>query len=261
MVPRLRSQLLPAALAVAVASPGWAQMSSAVGLEVLRPSIEGAGDLSSWLFYPNARVAAGPKLTFVFELPVATASGSGASEIQLGNPYLGFRLASPANVTLDVGVRVPLANVNAFSNALPLLVGSLTDVDRFEAFLPEVLSVQIRATPRHLTPTGFLAEAYMGSTVMVPTEGGDTELFGDYGFRAGYGGPTAEATLGLTGRITMTGDGDIGERTIHQFAARVAFETGGVRPYFMLRFPLDDDLADIFKYVVGAGITVPLRRW
>ncbi len=256
---RLRSLGIPTALALAATTPGWAQMGTAVGLEVLRPSLEGAGDLSSWLFYSNARVAAGPRLTFVFELPVATASGSGDSETRLGNPYLGFRVSSPANVTLDFGLRPPLAKAQSFGNAVPLLVGSLTDFDRFEAFVPELLSVQIRATPRHQTPSGLLVEAHMGGTATVPTEGGETDVLGDYGFRAGYGGTQAEALLGITGRLLLTGDGTIGERTLHQFTARVVFDVGGARPHFVLRFPLDDDLTDIFTYVVGAGITVALR--
>lgn len=262
-MPRLRSFIswaaLPAAMTLTAAAPGWAQMGSAVSLEVLRPSLEGTGDLSSWLIFPSGRVAAGSRITFVFELPVATASGSGSSETSVGNPYLGFRLVSPENVTLDFGLRAPLADGDVFSGALPLLIGSLTDVDRLEAFLPDMLGVQVRATPRHVTPAGFLAEAYLGSTLLAPTEGGDTELLGDYGFRAGYGGPRAEATLGITGRIAITGDGDLGERTFHQFTVRVALETGGVRPHFLLRFPLDSDLSDIYAYVVGAGITVPLR--
>jgi hypothetical protein len=193
------------------------------------------------------------------DLPLARASFSGAigeSSLRIGNPYLGLRFSSGKSVAGRLGVRLPISTGGSGFGYQALVVGGLADGDRGEAFLPKVFTARGAVELTKRNPGGLIAGLAVGSSFLISTEGGDPELFGDYGGRIGYESAKAYLAAELTGRIIVTEDGSLAERTVHHAAATIELRPGRVRPHLRVQLPLDKALRDEVGVILGAGVSV-----
>jgi hypothetical protein len=194
------------------------------------------------------------------EVPLARASVRGiadGSSIRIGNPYVGLRFGAPDKALGGrLGVRLPISSEgNGFGTAA-LGVGVLADFDRWEAFAPKVASARGAVELTRRSPGGLLAGLAIGSSAMISTEGGDPEVFGDYGGRIAYDGPKAYLGAELTGRILFSSQqGSLTDRTVHQLTGTLELRPGRVRPQLRVRLPLDQDYRDAVGVIVGAGVS------
>lgn len=185
------------------------------------------------------------------------------SSLRLGNPYLGVRIHREGRPLAGyIGVRLPLASDPTTSIAnRAMLVGAISDPDRLEAFLPNVLTVRAGAELRSVSPGGMLIGAKIGPSLLVPTQGDgvDPELFADYGVQGGYEGAAVRATVGITGRLLATeSDLNFSERTEHVIAGMVELRRGQVRPSVLIRVPLDRSVREALRATVGFGLAIAL---
>lgn len=263
-----RTLCFVAALPLALAPPISAAAQSiwlephddrALQLEILKPELDG-GDLTfaSSVFFVSLRLSAGDVTTLVAELPIAYAEeeGFGESDATVGSPYLGaeFEL-SESQAFVELGVRLPLTKAG-----LAATVGAFSDiVDRFEAFLDDIVSIHAGLNFRQAYDSGLSVRLRGAPALLVPTEGGDAELFVLYSAQAWYTVDKTSLGGGVSGRILTTeSDVDLGERTLHQLALAASVELGRYRPGVQLRLPLDEDLRGFVDLVVGLSLAFRL---
>lgn len=235
-------------------------------LEVLKPSFDG-GNLgfltTNW--YLAGRLSVKEVLVLVAELPFAYAAADAEldvfdiSDATMGNPYLGVELRSrQSGLFGEFGVRIPLASQRNFGT----LTGLLTDiVDRAEAFLPDVLSLQGVLDYGLQEPSGFGARFRAGSVVWldVGEAADDSEVNIVYSGQVWYDAGAVVAGGGLSGRWVVTADGDIGETTVHQMVLLTDVRLGQFRPGIQLRIPIDKDLNDTLDLVFGLKVALAFR--
>jgi hypothetical protein len=233
-------------------------------LELLKPFLKetaegvfvGAGVVEGSIRYR-------PTIYFEGDLPFARASredfgGVTASSIRIGNPYVGIRIREEGKlVGARFGVRVPISSAGSGAGEEALGIGVLSDFDHWEAFAPKVFTARAAVELSKTSANGLLVGAAIGPSFMVSRNGGDPEVFGDYGARIGYDGPALYLAAELTGRLWATAEGgSLAERTVHQLGGVVELRPGRVRPQFRVRIPLDTDFRDAVGVIVGAGVRV-----
>jgi len=236
----------------------------AISVEFLKPEFEGDDDtdfLTSTTFL-SGRFPITPAITGEAELPFSRYGISNdvveRSESAIGNPYIGVRIRSH-NLVSRIGLRIPIASDD---NPNALTAGRLTDYDRFEAFLPDVLAVNGSVTGPFRLSDNVTLNPGGGLVLLVSTQDGggdDTEVYAQYFLIGEFTGGKFTLKSGFTGRAILSeSDLDFGDRSTHQFGLGGTLSTGTVRPGLHLRIPLDEGLKDNVDYVVGLNVTIVL---
>lgn len=244
------------------------------GYKPILPQGNDAFTAATSAFFLSGRMPIGGKLMASAELPFAHAGvklskfgGTGTeSSTTLGNPYLGVETASAASpLTADLGIRVPLRKSRE-DEAAAATVGLLSDFDRWEAFAVDLLAIGGHVGVRTQPASGVSLHARGGPILWINTakESGnrenDIELFLDYAAQAGYDVGRYGVIGGLTGRTMLSAeDGSWQDNSFHHLGLSGSIAFGNVRPGIHLRVPVDDDLDDTVRYVVGLHLTVQLR--
>lgn len=230
-------------------------------IELLKPLIKNADeDFTTGAAFLSASFRAGSAIRFETDLPVSRAAAADFSSTRIGNPYLGIvRYRDERPISWRVGLRVPVASsVTTLGDLAAPAIGILSDPDRFEAFLPDVLTLRGAFEWRQVKPGGLLLGAVLGPSVLIATEDGgdDAEVLGDYGIRIGYRDEGVQAAASFTGRLVFTEDGSLAERTDHRLNGTIELRRGTLRPEFLLRIPLDSSVRDAVGVILGAGLRV-----
>ncbi len=269
---------LPSAVAApAVAQSVWLPVSRgpSMSLEGFKPVLDQGNrnfTPATAAFFLSGRMPISESLVVTAELPFAHAGvrlsaygGTGTeSSTTLGNPYVGLEMASAASpLVADVGVRLPLRK-SRDSEASAAMVGFLSDIDRMEAFQEELLSIGGHIGLRTHQASGLYLQARGGPILWFNTAenrpAAETELFLDYVAQVGYDVGRYGVIGGLSGRTLVTEDeGGWSDNSIHQLGVSGSVAFGGVRPGIQLRVPLDSELDDMLRYVIGLNVTVQLR--
>lgn len=239
-----------------------------VSLEMLHPSLEGFdSDLLSGAFFLAGRVAVSPRIAVVGELPYAKLKGVGYgtdiygneifedfSSSTIGNPYLGIETTIASGpVFIEFGGRPPLASEVDIEAEL---TGAFADVTRWDAFLPNVASIQAAFNVREVTPSRVEYRLRLSPLLEIPTEGfGEDELYALYSFLIGYHGATVRVGAGMSGRALLTEDyGNLGQRSVNQLELHSDFLSGSIRPALDLRLPLGT-LSNSVPLVLGGSLS------
>ncbi len=219
------------------------------------------GGMASVL-YASVRLPTSRGVAFLAEVPVAFGGLRYDEEAgtRLGNPYLAVELGRPGSaVSLELGGRAPLIGAEPNSG---ILVGMFSDVERYSAFAPQyaALSGIMNVGARSAAGVGFRAR--VGPELLLYTgdehqDKSETMLY--------YAGELSRESGPLTafvragGTAILSEEGSFGERSLHQLGVGASYDFGGVRPGLIARFPLDHDMKDMLKYVIGLTVQVPLR--
>jgi len=224
------------------------------------------GDANSGFFtmtaFATLRYKVQPALALVVEVPYARydPKSYGDPESTVGDLYLGLEQRSGRDgPSFEFGVRLPTTSEDKVDAAV---LGILSDVNRWEAFLPKTFAVVPGVNYRYLGPNDVGIRVRAAASMDVPTgdNNGDTEIYGLYAIQFVYMGAGAEGSVGLSGRIWVTeGDLDIGQRTVHQLDAAVNLAGMKVRPGAHLRIPLDEDFGDLIDATFGVQLMVVLE--
>lgn len=258
-----------------IALPVWAQPiwlaqsptdGNSLAVEFIKPNFEGEDNLtfltSVWFF--SGRFAIGESITLVGELPLVYAKPDvdGAdSETIIGNPYGGIEVRrAGSNFFGELGVRLPVTPDDKF---LAPLIGFYGDVDRLEAFIPDLFGIIGRVNYQSISPSNIIVRLRVGPTILTNSDDffeDDTEVLVDYNAQVGYSGQSIIIVGGFTGRYIATQDeGDFGEKTIHQLGASAGLKGGTVSPGVHFRLPLDEDLTELLDFVFGLNLTINLQ--
>ena len=225
------------------------------------------GFLTSVMFV-TGRAEVWDQLYVTVDLPMSYSemTGNEFDDFSFGNPYLGIEYeAANGLAAVEFGVRLPIAR----SNEEAVYTGMLTDFEHLDAFLPDVFSFMFMGDQRFELGSGFSARI-MAGPIFQFYKLTDGYLFDDDEFDADvmycahgwYDTDVLRFGLGITGRALLTTEGldTFDEKTMHQVGVAVAGKFERVEPGIHVRIPVDDDLNDLFNYVVGLDVTVPLAR-
>jgi hypothetical protein len=64
---------------------------------------------------------------------------------------------------------------------------------------------------------------------------------------------------GLGAVLSLTADGDFGERSFYQLGASVGLTQGQVRPALHVILPLDDAITSDVDFVIGLGVAITIK--
>jgi len=233
-------------------------------LELLKPFLKNVDEsfLTGSAFLSGSFLV-GTGLRLEAELPFTRAAFSlpdqgGTLDVErsrIGNPYIGLvshRGERP--FAFRIGLRLPLSGgADDLADLTALAVGGASDIDRLEAFTPEVITLRGGIEWMKVQPGGLLLGAALGPSLLIDDGFDDAELLGNYGFRLGYRGEGVQTYAALTGRINLTSDDGLSERTQHQLTGAIALRRGRLRPEALVRFPLDEGIRDLIGVIVGLG--------
>jgi hypothetical protein len=235
---------------------------SEIYLEILKPDFEGETNIgfltTSW--YLGARYQASSKVILVGEVPVAYYKRESISEITLGNLYIGVEeVLSKHGFFGEAGLRFPMLSAEADDPAR--ITGFFSDLDRWEAYLEETVSILGMVNWRGAHDSGVGLRFRLGPSLWIPTKQGDrtTEWHLLYAGQLFWKGKHLSAMGGVSGRAWITeSEGTFDERTWHQLVFMLNVLTPRVRPGIRFQIPLDEDLQDLLDLVWGVQIEVIL---
>ena len=162
------------------------------------------------------------------------------------------------STVVRVGVRLPFASDEKFDAAA---IGMYTTFNRFEAFLPDLLTISLGGGFYHMLESGINYSLNVDGVLMKPTEDDiDSELFINYNVTFWFPFEKINLGTGFAGRLIATeSDLDFGERTVHQLGFAGNYDFGSLKPGIHFRIPLDDDLTDLLNYVYGFNVTYEIE--
>jgi hypothetical protein len=233
----LMAGLVPAG---ADAQSAWLERThpKTVRLELARPSFEGQSqDFPTFASFLGARFPLGREVSFVAELAMALAKQD--DDVCGGNPYFGIdthRGEGMRGGWMEVGLRLPVATVDGDATE----VGLGADLDRWEAFVPDAITVRVAAHWSAEPRQGAGFDVRLAPTLWLPeTFEGEPEVFAVYGGQFRFRSETARGGIALAGRWLLSGDGGFDDAAIHEVEAAANFLRGSFRPGLTLRIPLD----------------------
>lgn len=239
---------------------------ASVELELLHPNFSDEIDFGfpSSAGFLTARVPLTGGLSLAADLPFSRAGweddieGSSSSSL-VGNPYLGIEWKRSDRFTTELGVRIPTGDTEDVEKLAPILVGTAGELDRMEAFVPEVLGVYAMANFRTpLGSQGFSAR-FRGGPAFLGGDGGPDDVVVSYTGQLWYGVDRLNLGTGVTGRANVTTDDEEVDRTSHQVALAGDYALGQFRPGLQVRLPLDKDVRDFTGSTVSLSLGYAFR--
>jgi hypothetical protein len=244
---------------------------SVVTLEYLRPAFKNntTPELTVQTFTLSGRIQLPSGDILKIELPYAMATRDdytisnfgfnytipGFSSKSVGNLYTGIEFRSEESTSsLDLGLRLPMTSDKEIA---PLMAIS-TDVDRYEAFVPNLLAMNALYNYTTKSTDVFGFHFRFGPTLWVNTKsnsGGDkTEVLLAYSLQGGIHTETFDCMAGYSGRMILTGDGDLSKRTFHQLGILASARISSFHPGLYYRVPLDENLKEMISGVFGVSL-------
>jgi hypothetical protein len=238
---------------------------NSVSLQIFKPSLAEHSSnygllTSTWVV--STRFDAGSNTAVFVSLPVSNAVWNyrDYSEKQtiIGNPYIGFEFGSRDSLRTirplgRVGFRLPIASDEKDWAAG---LGYETLFNSFESMIAKLWTIQVGMGVDLVSQTGFTGSINFDVAAMIPNEGGDSEIFGDFCPTLTYASQGFCGGVGYAGRIWLSeGDMSLSERTVDQLGFEAGYRIGSFRPGAHLRLPLDENLSDEIDNIYGLSLT------
>lgn len=211
---------------------------------------------------PGVRFPIGGGIILTGELPISRASvrpgfiGADRTATFIGNPWIGLEMPLQSAARLELGVRPGMHRAEDQAEASAVFFGTVTEYDRFEAWLGKATSVRGVVHLGRLPAEGAFVTARVGGSLLIPDGTGlDPEVLANYGVRAGLVRRGTMFYAAITGRALVTSvQGTIEDRTVHQLGVGLESLSGQVRPQIGARIFLDAELENI-NAVLTAGFS------
>jgi DNA-binding beta-propeller fold protein YncE len=231
-----------------------------ISLEVWRVFLDVDGDRpTTGLLTPATEWSLSNRISALGRLPFARLDlGSQQSETALGNPYVGIRFGPSNRNYTDIGIWLPLASED---NSSALFTGFISDVDRWEAYLPSTLSLQMESLGEIAPHSNLALGLRLGYTLNLNTELGGSTGWLPYGGWMKFLSRNVRVQGGLTGRLHLSFSGQ-GTSAVNRTQLLLAadFGTWRLRPGLALRFWLNGDFRELVPAVLGLTFRYDFRR-
>lgn len=242
------------ALVLIIFSAPTLGFSQRLKIEALRPEFEFAGASPTFFtaaMFVSVEYPLAGDISLIGDIPFAFGELKDASvptkDQSLGNIGAGVRLFRD-NFTVEAAARLPLAK-----NNIAAFVGTMADIDRQEAFIPNILPLY--GTIRyHADRNRFNLAPYAGVSLNFKTKSGaegiyeviygfkneDIELFILYGLEGWWKPGLVHLGATYSGRLWVSSGGSFSESLIHQLALRAKANFGKIVPGVLFRLPIND---------------------
>jgi hypothetical protein len=210
------------------------------------------------------------RISFIGTLPLAVIGGedfeeseSGLANITVGIQYR-FNSTAERTTAVSLCVSAPTASEN---NAMPLLLGMLSDYYELGKFLPNVFSINANLSHHIFRANGFLLNMEIGPYALIPTKSEDDsiledpELYIHYGVSAGFRMNPVTFNVELLGIGIITEDVDqFEDRFYHTLGFGLQWSRGSVRPGLYYQLPLNKEMRDMIKGTLGFKLEIDLGK-
>lgn len=270
---RILIPVLAITFVVGVAGPANGQSfwfdherGNSISLEMLKVDLKGSGDdftFTTGAFTLNGQYRLGENVWFVGEIPfshfdVDLDAGDFPAENAFGNPFLGIKQTF-GNGSLLIGGRPPVAGKD---NPDASIYGVFSDIDRYGAFLPDLVTVKIQADYYQNFENGMFIRGRIGPTGLIFTEdfgGDDFEVLLNAGGQVGVVANKFRGWAGANTLTVLTEDSFFGDdRITFEFAFGGNIRFDRVEPGLFFRFPVLTDYKELIASVFGLNVTVNL---
>ena len=242
---------------------------NSVSLQIFKPSLaehsSNYGFLTStWVV--STRIDAGANQAFFFSIPVSNAVldyewgylDHSVKQTAIGNPYIGFEFGSRDTLRTvrplgRVGFRLPIASDEKGRAAG---IGIETLYNSFESMIAKLWTIQVGMGVDLVSQTGLTGSVNFDVATMIPNEGGDSEVLGNFGLTLTYASQGFSGSIGYAGRVWISEDDmESGERTVDQLGFEAGYRIGSVRPGAHFRLPLDEGWSEDIDNIYGLSLT------
>lgn len=142
---------------------------NSITVEFAKPNFEKIFDVTTLtsLWFVSGRFAVGKNIVIVGELPLAYGKidvDGADSETVIGNPYGGIEVRKAgSNLFGELGVRLP---ITADDKPVASFVGTNGDLDRLEAFVPDLFGIVGRVNYQGIHASNVLIRLRVGPAVL-----------------------------------------------------------------------------------------------
>lgn len=233
---------------------------ASIELEAFRPDFSDEIDFAfaTSAGFLSGRLPVSGAWSIAADLPFSRAGwdavGVSQSSSLVGNPYVGVEWAASSRLGTELGVRIPVGELDDVDDLAAVLVGTAGELGRMEAFVPQTLGIYATADYRHPLNESFSVRLRGGPAFIGGDNGSDDMLLG-YSGQLWYAKDRLKLGAGLAGRANVTTDDQEVERTLHQVAVAGDYRVGQVRPGVQIRVPLDESVRDATSYTVGVTLS------
>ena len=204
------------------------------------------------------RVRIDPRMMLTAEIPLSEVQQSGvsfldpkshASTDRFGNPWIGVQGEFSPLVSLEVGVRPALVSQQSY--VVPEFA-SIVDFDHFDAWTDDNTVVRGLIRAGRVEPRGVFTTGIVGATAAVKA----SNLYLDYGIRAGYAWPAVMASVAGTGRLLVSHNGvnSFDNRLFNQVEIGATLTRGTWQPKVVVRGYVDPGIRRTVKAIVTFGL-------
>lgn len=242
---------------------------SRLTLEFNRPSLEESefADISIYTMFFNLHLPLGKTTALVGTVPLVYGSINYSdffgddyddSETAMGNIYAGLEIQNNNSSAMwEIGFYLPTASNEKGVVSDGLIVEW---IDRPGAFAPEYIIANALVNILHEESSGLHLRFRAGPSLWFNTgdRSADTEVFIQYGGKVGFQTGQAGFYAGLNGHLWLSQDNlkSIGDKTFHQLAISAHIGNRPIQVGAIMRFPLDEDLTDIYNYILGLNLSL-----
>lgn len=243
------------------------EAGNSLSVELLKPfksdSINmGFTDPSGTLFF-TGRYALKERIILVGEFSVVHGEFNyetltNESQTSMGNPYLGAEFyLEESPFFIETGFRIPVISKD---NHVASVAGWASDINRMEAFTPEIVPILAAINYKTESANNILFRARLGVSFWFNSGNvfgsNNQETIFDYTVQTGYAGQKLRALVGITGRYLGTSpDGYFEKRSMNQLGATVTVPLGNSRLGAHLKLPLNETAGKLIDYVVGLNFS------
>lgn len=228
-----------------------------VGTEVLVPSLDLLEpEFPALALYLYGHFPVAERFNINVDLPVSHyAIDGGDAGTAIGNPYIGIEYEMQGGHTIfDFGGRIPLAD--EMSGALTS--GLLVEQYQAAPFITDVGALLANVHFSTANRSGWVLRGGGGTELAFPENGGG-EMFVKYYGQLLYDIDPLAVGGGLSGNVLATqGNMSYAERSVHMAGLTGRYKLQGASVGAHIKLPLDDDLGEILRYVIGLSLSVHL---
>lgn len=198
-------------------------------------------------------------ITFVADIPVShgyldDSTNLNGSEWAFGNPYIGAEFDIPESpLYFQLGLRLPFA---PYDQGLAEFAGSVSDLDRSEAFLAHVFPVYGAVNYETVSENKILFTAKAGLDFWFNNDSlriqSDPSVRFNYVVQTGYMDKNLNVILSAVGRKDLSSSAVVQDKlNIFQYGLSIVVPYKKIRPALSFRFPGNRTTDNVFNFVVG----------
>jgi hypothetical protein len=238
-----------------------------IGLEITKGFFKSGSDVefASFVVTAEGRFPVNNRLAITAALPFSRVSESGSflsspTSTAFGNPWIGIEAIAEPDVTVEAGIRPGITSESSTGESAQSMAFDV-DFDRFEAWLPKWTSARAMAHVGRIPVQGTFVTGTFGGTLFLPSGGGGSVVYANYGVRLGVRDAHTLTSLTLTGRVGISHGGMLAgslNSNVNQVALIVEGASGTFRPRLSIGSYVNESLREFTKAIVTVGAAVTM---